>query len=336
MNTQTGEEILQMKLPHQSYIVEQILPTGLYLLAGKPKIGKSWFVLQLAISVSNGRDFLGFKTTKSGVLYLSLEDTKHRIQSRLIDYEEYDLDEVEFGLHAKTLNEGLMNDLGKYIHDNQSVRLIIIDTLQKVRDVNSYGTTYGQDYKEINEFNHFVNTTGVSILLVHHLRKMKSEDPFEEISGTTGIAGAVDGMYVLNSDRSTQDDVSFIATGRDIEQFDMRLKFDKEIHQWEVIEKSLEAIVEDEIIHFVITLINEIKEFKSTATRLSELLQEKFDVDVLPNVLSKKIRKHEHLLLKHHIEFYSHRNGQFRTLILVKKSGNHDDDDGSDSESTPT
>ena len=326
----TGEEILQMQLPYQNYLVEQLLPTGLFLLAGKPKIGKSWFVLQLGIAISRGQDFLGFNTNSAKVLYMCLEDTTHRIQNRLIDFEDNDLDNIEFSFESNTLDTGLIKSLEDFIDNKPETKLIIIDTLQKVRDVNSYGTTYGQDYKEINEFNNFVNKTGVSILLVHHLRKMKSEDPFEEISGTTGIAGAVDGLFVLNSDRSINNEVNLVATGRDIEQYEMKLLFNKDTYHWEVLEKSLEDYVEDEVVISVIELIKEIKEFESTATELSKLLKDKFQIDIRASDLSKRIKKHENLLIKHGIELYNRRSGSKRTLILVYNSGTGDANDVND------
>ena len=326
----TGEEILQMQLPYQNYLVDQILPAGLFLLAGKPKIGKSWFVLQLGIAISTGQKFLGFDTHLGKVWYMCLEDTTHRIQNRLIDFEENELDNIKFSFESKSLSTGLLKELALFISEYPDTKLIIIDTLQKVRDVNTNGNAYGHDYKEINEFNHFVNETGVSILLVHHLRKAKSDDPFEEISGTTGIAGAVDGMFVLNSDRSLKNSVSLVATGRDIEQFEMKLQFNKDSHHWEVLDKSLESSVEDEVVISVIKLIKEIKEFESTATELSKLIKDKFDIDIRANLLSKKLKDNNNLLIEHGIELYRRRNGQTRTLILVQNSGTGVDDDGND------
>ncbi len=123
-----------MDLPHQDYVVEPILPTGLYLLAGSPKIGKSWFVLKLGIAVSNGQSFLGFKTSESSVLYLCLEDTYQRIRNRLMDYEEESLDHIDFVLESQSLDYGLINDLKYHLELKPNTKLIIIDTLQKIRN----------------------------------------------------------------------------------------------------------------------------------------------------------------------------------------------------------
>ena len=147
IETKTGEEILEMNLIHQEYLVEQILPSGLFLLAGSPKIGKSWFVLQLGIAISNGVDFLRFRTRLAHVLYLCLEDTYQRIQNRLLDYEEETLNNIKFSTNSSKLDKGLIEQLEQYLVEHDYTKLIIIDTLQKIRNVRADGYTYSQDIK---------------------------------------------------------------------------------------------------------------------------------------------------------------------------------------------
>lgn len=330
MEIKTGEEILQMELETQKFLVDQILPVGLSLLAGSPKIGKSWFVLQLGIAISNGLDFLGFKTLQSSVWYLCLEDTYQRIQNRLIDYEDLPLDNIVFSPEAKSLNRGLIKQLEDYIAISKNTKLIIIDTLQRIRSSNTDGYTYGQDYNEINILNDFVNRTGISILVVHHLRKMKSENPFEEISGTTGIAGAVDGMYVMKRNQENKSEAKLIATGRDFESFDLKITFNDESHQWELLEKSLEDIIEDESVLHVIKLMNTLNNFNGTATDLSQLLDTECDYKILPSTLSRKLNKNKQVLKEHNIEFTTLRTRYQRTISLKKKVVVRDDNDGSD------
>lgn len=330
MEIKTGEEILQMELESQKFLVDQILPVGLSLLAGSPKIGKSWFVLQLGIAISNGLDFLGFNTTQSNVWYLCLEDTYQRIQNRLIDYEDLPLDNIVFSPQAKSLNKGLIKQLEDYIAISKNTKLIIIDTLQRIRSSNTDGYTYGQDYNEINILNDFVNRTGISILIVHHLRKMKAENPFEEISGTTGIAGAVDGMYVMKRNQENKSEANLIATGRDFESFDLKIRFNEESHQWELLEKSLEDSVEDECVLHVIKLMNSLNEFNGSATDLSELLKTICHHEILPAILSRKLNKNKHILKDHNIELNLLRTRYQRTISLKKKAVVRDDNDGSD------
>ena len=335
IESKTGEDILAMSLPNQEYLVDQILPSGLFLLAGSPKIGKSWLVLQLRIAISNGADFLGFTTQRSHVLYLCLEDTYQRIQNRLVDYGDEPLDNIKFATSASKLDKGLIKELEHYISEHEDTKLIIIDTLQKIRNTRIDGYTYGQDYKEINILNEFVNRTGVSILLVHHLRKMKADDPFEEISGTTGIAGAVDGMYVMKKNRESRNEVTLIATGRDIISFDLTLRFNEETHHWELLEKSLEDDAVDEYVLNVIKLIEQINSFEGTATELRDLLKTKLNLVVLPSVLSKKLKRNVQLLKDHNIEFQSLRSRLQRTIQLNKINRNSDVSDGSDANNSP-
>lgn len=332
IESKTGEEILTMNLPTQSYLVEPILPSGLFLLAGSPKIGKSWFVLQLGIAISNGTEFLGFKTQQSKVLYLCLEDTYQRIQNRLIDYEDESLDNIEFTMQANKLDNGLVKELDHYVAEHGKTKLIIIDTLQKIRTVRGDGYTYGQDYKEINILNEFVNRTGVSILLVHHLRKMKADDPFEEISGTTGIAGAVDGMYVMKKNKESRNGINLTATGRDILSFDLKISFNEETHHWELLEKSLEDETMDEHILNLVEFVNRVESFEGTATELSDLLKKHLDFGVTASVLSKKIKKNVKTLHNHNIEFKGVRTRYQRTISLKKIAVVRDVSDGSDAD----
>ena len=146
----------------------------------------------------------------------------------MIDYEDEPLDNIKSSTSASKLDSSLIEELDHYISEHENTRLIIIDILKKIRNTRIDGYTYGQDYKEINILNDFVNRTGVYILLVHHLGKMKADDPFEEISGTTEIAGAVDGMYVIKKNRESRNEVTLIATGRDIISFDLTLRFNEE------------------------------------------------------------------------------------------------------------
>lgn len=335
METKTGEEILEMELGTQKFLVDQILPVGLLLLAGSPKIGKSWFVLQLGIAISNGLDFLGFKTVQSNVLYLCLEDTYHRIQNRLIDYEDLPLDNIVFSHQAKTLNSGLIKQLEDYLLEHENTKLIIIDTLQKIRRSNMDGYTYGQDYSEMNVLNEFVNRTGASILVVHHLRKMKSDNPFEEISGTTGIAGAVDGLYVMKRVQENQSETKLIATGRDFESFDLKINFNNDSHQWELLEKSLEDLVEDESILHVIKLIDVVNVFTGTVTDLCLMLETMLQYKTNHLSLSRKLNKNLHVLREHHIELKKRRNGSKRTISLKKTAVVSDGNDGSDGNFDP-
>ena len=301
-----------MDLPHQDYVVETILPTGLYLLAGSPKIGKSWFVLQLGIAVSNGQSFLGFKSHASSVLYLCLEDTYQRIRNRLMDYEEECLDHIDFVLESQSLDYGLINDLKYHLELKPNTKLIIIDTLQKIRNNRSDGYAYGQDYKDINVLNKFVNETGITVILVHHLRKMKAEDSFEEISGTTGLTGAVDGMFVMKKSSNRSQEATLIATGRDIESFELKLSFNNLSHRFELLEKSLEDEIEDNCIISVIRLIYQLQFFEGSASELSELL----DVMITPSALSKKLRRYENVLRDHQI-FYRYTRTSYKKIITL-------------------
>ena len=77
----------------------------------------------------------------------------------------------------------------------QALKIIVIDTLQKIREATE--NSYGSDYKELSVLKILADKLGIVILLVHHTRKCSDSDPFNMISGSTGLSGCVDGSMVL-------------------------------------------------------------------------------------------------------------------------------------------
>lgn len=236
------------QIPEVECIVKNMLYEGLAVWAGPPKIGKSWGSLQLGISVSKGENFLGFETNKSDVLYLALEDSYRRLQSRLnimLDGEEPPKGFL-FAIKCKSLATGLLSQLKAFLLENPAIKLIIIDTLQLVRgQAEKNETFYGNDYKELNKIKQFADENHICIVLIHHFRKMADiSDTFNQISGTTGITGAADTMITLSKEKRFEERTILSLTGRDIEGGEFLLKTDKRTHKWELISSmdELEAM----------------------------------------------------------------------------------------------
>ena len=164
-------------------IIGGLLYTGTYILAGAPKLGKSFLMAQLAYYVSTGTDMWGFPVQKGAVLYLALEDDYGRLQKRL--YKMFGVETAEnlhFGIEAPSLGDGLMDMLEGFVEDHPDTRLIIVDTLQKVRG-NGDGHTYSSDYQDICQLKRFTDSRDLCLMIVHHTRKQQSEDRFDTISG---------------------------------------------------------------------------------------------------------------------------------------------------------
>ena len=233
------------ELPEMQCIVKNMLYEGLAILAGPPKIGKSWCSLQLGLSVSQGDNFLGFETNQGTVLYLALEDSYKRLQSRLnimLDGKEAPKSFL-FAIRCNSLATGLLSQLQAFLLENPAIKLIIIDTLQLVRgQAEKNETFYGNDYKELNTIKQFADENHICIVLIHHFRKMADiSDTFNQISGTTGITGAADTMITLSKEKRFEDKTILSLTGRDIEGGEFLLKSDKKTRRWELI-SSMEEL----------------------------------------------------------------------------------------------
>lgn len=234
--TISAADLLEMDLPPIRYTVENLLPQGLTILASPPKYGKSWLVLDLCLSVASGSPFLNKSTLQSEALYLALEDSKNRLQERIkkVLNNKKPSSAFKIATDAPTLGNGLMEWLNEYIKLNPATKLIVIDTLQKIRgNANKNETAYSNDYKEIGCLKKFADDNALSLLLVHHLRKMGDDtDVFMRISGTNGISGAADTMLALSKAKRSDDETTLSITGRDVEQNDFLIQFDKNACKW--------------------------------------------------------------------------------------------------------
>ena len=237
--TFSAAELQDKKLPPLKFIVNNVLPQGLALLASPPKYGKSWLVLDLCLSVAAGKPFLGRGTQKTGCLYLALEDSARRLQDRMnkILVGEKAPDNCNFLLTAPDLGSGLIESLDGYVSEKPETGLIVVDTLQKVRaPANGKESAYGADYREVGALKKFADKRGICVLLVHHLRKMVDDlDPFNMISGTNGIMGAADTSFVLTRKARADKETKLSYTGRDIDQGEVVMSFNKSDYKWHIL-----------------------------------------------------------------------------------------------------
>lgn len=162
------ENIYQSRPP----IIEGLLHSGTYLFVGAPKVGKSFLMAQLAYHVSTGQPLWGYTVRKGTVLYLALEDDYRRLQERL--FRMFGTDSAEslhFAICAKQLGGGLDEQLQKFTQEHPDTKLVIIDTLQKVREMGGDGYSYANDYEIVGRLKQFADHAGICLLLVHHTRK---------------------------------------------------------------------------------------------------------------------------------------------------------------------
>lgn len=237
-----ASELLKKVLPEHRWAVRGVLAEGCALLVGRPKIGKSWLALNIAIAVASGGRALGQIPVDAGdVLHLSLEDNERRLRSRLtaILGDEPCSDRLTLSTSWPKLDQRGLQWLEAWAEKHPQGRLIIVDTLQKVRPAASRnGSLYGDDYQALSGLQEMAGRRNLTILVLHHTRKAASDDPLETISGTQGLGGAADSVLVLKRDRTHRDATLFV-TGRDVEETELTLRWDPMRAAWSLLGDAL-------------------------------------------------------------------------------------------------
>jgi AAA domain-containing protein/IclR-like helix-turn-helix domain-containing protein len=217
------------------YVVPGIFVEGLTLLAGKPKVGKSWLLLHAGIAVARGSFTLGdIHCIQGDVLYCALEDSERRLQSRMTKLLGVSQDwpnRMFYHCCLPRLGAGGAEAIRNWILSRPHPRLIVIDTLAMIRALKKVDeSNYQSDYLALVELRELANEFGIAIVVVHHLRKAEADDPFDTISGTLGLTGAVDSMLVLK--RDSGGGYVLHGKGRDLIEIEKALTFDAESCLW--------------------------------------------------------------------------------------------------------
>ena len=321
--TVSMEELYDTAYPPKIPIVDGLIYNGTYLFVGAPKVGKSFFMAQLGYHVSMGLPLWGYPVQKGTVLYLALEDDYARLQRRLSRmFGMESTSNFHFATQSKNLNEGLEEQLSQFMKEHKDTRLIIIDTLQKVRELGGDKFSYASDYEIVTRLKKFSDLHGICLLVVHHTRKMESSDSFDMISGTNGLLGASDGAFIMQKEKRTENKAVLEVTGRDQQDQRLQLNFNREQCVWELVKAETELWKEpaDPLQEAIAKLMTEEQpEWKGTASELLSLLP---DVEIAPNILTRKLNiSAENLLLEYGIEYESTRvhDGRMITLKLQTK-----------------
>jgi hypothetical protein len=214
---------MELDLPVPEFTVHGIVPKGLCLLAGKPKLGKSWLALNVAIAVASGGVALGqVAVDKGDVLYLALEDRLARIKKRL----ETMLPNMgcdappglDFRVQFPRADEGGLEEVEKWLKQHPNARMVVIDTWPRFRPRKAKGRNqYEEDYSDAADVKALADKYDVTFLLVCHCRKLDADDPVDSVTGTLGLGGSADGVLVLQRPRCVAEAKLFV-TGRDVEE----------------------------------------------------------------------------------------------------------------------
>ena len=307
-----GETLMDTRLEPVKFCVETLLPQGIAILGGAPKTGKSWLVLDLCVKIAKGEKVWGFDTNQGSTLYLCLEDNLQRIQNRLLDITDDVPGNAFFATTAGTIAEGLTEQIETFVSEHPNTVFIAIDTFQMVRQTTG-DSSYANDYQDIVLLKNLADKLGICLLLVHHLRKQGDSDPFNKISGTTGISGAVDSAFVLERSKRNQGNATLICTGRDIEHRELELCFEKETHQWELVADSLEepTILLDPEVNLFREFMYCISSFNGSNTELADLYSRETQKVTSAKSLKQMMNRHRFELEDMGVFFESKRsNGQ--------------------------
>ena len=298
-------------------IIDGLLYPGCYLFVGAPKEGKSFLMLQLGYHVSTGLPLWGYPVRQGTVLYLALGDAFPRLQSRLYRmFQDEATESLYLSTWSKRIGEGLEEQITAFVETHPDTKLVIIDTLKRVRSTIVNRQAYDEDYDFVSAITDLSRQLGICIMIVHHTRKVKSEKKFDSISGTNGLLGAADGAFPLERDRDRSKTAELSVTGRD--QPDMAMKLDKDIDtlQWMLISAEADLWEEppDPVLEAVSNILSaEAPQWNGTATDLVSLL----GLDMKPNQLSVRLNVNaQRLLNDYNIRYSNSRSHAGRRIRL--------------------
>ena len=302
-------------------LIDGLLYPGTYIFAGSPKLGKSFLMAQLAYHISTGTSLWNYTVRKGTVLYLALEDDYRRLQERL--YRMFGTESTEnlyFSVSAGPLGRGLDEQLTRFVAEHSDTKLIIIDTLQKVREVGGDNYSYANDYQIMSRLKSFADAHGICLLLVHHTRKQTADDKFDMISGTSGLLGAADGAFLLQKEKRTSNAATLEVSGRDQQDQKLYLNRNPETLLWELqkIETELWKEPPEPLLEKISKIFSsDSTEWNGTATELCECLS----IECSPNALTRKLNVNVGRLYNEYgICYKSSRSRSERTIRLVQLS----------------
>ena len=271
-----GETILELDAVNANDLMEMI--------------GKSWLVLWLADRVSKGEKVWDFQTSPCEVLYVSLEDTEQRIQQRLGEVTGGEADKIWIATEAELLGKGFEQQIGNFLTAHPNVGFVIVDTLQRIRQMKTEGYSYGGDYEVMTSLKTIADRFNITILVVHHTRKEDSDDSFNKISGTNGLLGCADGAMVLQKPSRIGREATLDITGREVADLRLKLEFD-ESKRWQFIEYGTDSADEssNKLLAAVQKLVSECHRWQGTPTELLGALTSVVPPNTKPNALTRQL-----------------------------------------------
>ena len=229
----TAAELMKLELPPPQWLIEGLLPEGLTVLSGAPKIGKSWLSLQIALSITTASPLFGrAPASEKSVLLLALEDNKRRLQDRI---SKCGLTPSENFCLTTEWQDGV-SGLKQFLLDNRNIKLCIIDTLavflpsQDAKGRNAYDA----DVTRMRELHNLRRDTGTSLLMIHHDKQGEDSDWASKMNGSSGVIGTADTLIRLSVQKRGSKQAKLQVTGRDVADLELNLKLDDTTMSWQI------------------------------------------------------------------------------------------------------
>jgi hypothetical protein len=255
------KELEHMRLPEPRWAINNLIPEGLTIMAGRPKVGKSWLALIWAITKSKPTRTFGFNPGKQGkVLYIGLEDSKRRLQKRIRKIMEYAEDpnfpdDLLYYIEFPRVDRGGIENLEALLQIHPDISVVIIDTLGKFKPVSNTKQIYDADVEYLSRLHRLAHTYHIALILIHHTRKAISDDWVDDISGTTGVAGTADTLMLLQKQSRGAINAILNCSGRDVTEREIALRSEDQV--WFMIGDAAEVAKtqkRQEVINAVVTL----------------------------------------------------------------------------------
>jgi len=316
--------LMEQEFEPLRFSIDTILPHGLFILAGSGKIGKSWLALDMCAAVSSGGKLWEFPAEQGEVLYLALEDNHARLQGRLVktETENTDVKRLHLATAALGISSGLLEQTHNFLTEYPDTKMIIVDTLERIRDTEQDKSMYSCDYRDMTALREIINRHRLTLLLIHHTRKMYDPDPLNTLSGSTGLIGSVDGVFVLEKDKRTSNKAKLTIANRDTEGFCFKLEFDPDKCKWLFMGNETDTPETDEPFCLMIAdLMKDRDAWRGSPTELSDTLnREHPDCGINHLNITKKLNAHTGLFKeKYNIEIGTDgRKTDKRTITLTR------------------
>ena len=265
-------------------------------------------------------------TTQGDVLYLCLEDTFSRIQDRLFQVTDEASGRLHFAVASCKLTDGLTVQLEDYLKDYPDSRMIVIDTLQKVRTA-SKDNAYASDYGDISLLKDFADRHSLAVIVVHHIRKQKDSDVFNMVSGTTGLTGSADSTFVLEKENRASDTARLYVTGRDTPYQEFVLRFRD--CSWELVErKTQEQLAKEAIPNVLFRVVDFMQDKERWSGTATELIAAMGETETVPTVITKWLNEYRiPFLSENGIGYQYSRRKEGRQIALTRQAGDSNDSD---------